>query len=138
MNEKWKDRARTGVTTYTAVHRRGTEGKRETKRTVCSAEHFSGQRVEYMAGDAMKNAEQRECQQKRRKTGLHVSYYRRALGDNKLVDCAVLEQINSTARKVLKNKTLNWRLNELGKQKQRNREKLASENEKLERTRNKL
>lgn len=53
-------------------------------------------------------------------------------------DCTVLKEMNSTARKALSNKALNWKANEGAKQERRDRAELASKNEKLERTLNEL
>lgn len=135
---KWNEYARAGTASYIIVPSRGTGGSGEEKVLLGLAKPFRGQRVENMVRSATDNAQRWEFQEKGRKAGLQGFYYRRVFRITELVDCAVLKEINLTAREVLSQKALNWKVNELGKQKRRTREQSGSRNERLRRALNEL
>lgn len=66
-------------------------------------------------GSTRKNAEPLECQQGRRHTCLHDSYYRRVFRGDEVVECAVLKNTKLTAQKWLSDRALDTKVNELKK-----------------------
>lgn len=88
------------------MHKRGTEGRGERKVVVGSAEPLYGHRVEGMVERARESAEPRESRQGEKKTYLHGFYYRRVSRNSKGVDCAILSQMNLTARRALSHRAL--------------------------------
>lgn len=84
----------------------GQKGSAEGEVIAGSAKPLSGQQVKDMVESAKKNSEQRGCQKRRRSTFLHGFDYRSVLCGSKVMDCAALEEMSSTARGVLSHKVL--------------------------------
>lgn len=129
---KWNEIARTGTATKLIVNRGGTGGSGEGKVIVSSAEPLSAQRVEDIIVSARENGEPRSCRQAARKTYPYGCYYKRVIRGKEVVDCAVLRKLNSMAAEVLRQEALNSKMDELGKEEQKNREELARKSEELE------
>lgn len=99
---------------------------------VCSPELFQGQHVKDMVVSPTENVDPRKFRQEERKTWPHSFYYWRDFRDSYMADCAVLLEMNLTAREMLRHRALNSRRNELGKQERRDREGVANKKESLE------
>lgn len=114
------------------MHRRKAQGNGKEKVVLGWTEPFHGQRVKYMIRSSEMNAKPRQCRQGRGKKNLHGLYYRLFFSGSEVVDCAVLRQMNSTARAVLSLRALHEKLHELVKHERKGIEELASRTERLE------
>lgn len=128
-NEKCKKYARAGTVTPINVLKKGARSSGRETLIVGSAEPFCEQRVNDMARSARESAEPRKYRQGGKKTDLQGFYYSRVVRSNEVVNCAVLIEMNLTAREMLSHKAVNWKLKELRKQERRDREELRSKSE---------
>lgn len=99
--------------------------------TLNSAEPYQGQDVEGMVKSAGVSAEPPEFQQGERKTLLHGFYDRLVFCNGEVVKCAVLKEMNLTARKLLSHKGSDTTLKALKKTTPRSREELERKNAEL-------
>lgn len=131
MDEKRNQYARLGTATYFIVHREKTGPSGDRKVVVGSAEQFHGYGVDDVLIRAKKNAEPRECPEKRSRTRLHGLYFRPVFCVDEVVECPLLSQISVTARKMLSHRGLSDNLDRLRKQERKNIAELTKRNREL-------
>lgn len=80
-----------------------------------SPEPLDGQALEYI----VESAESPQCPHGRRKTCLHVFYYRLVFHGREVLQCAILRELELTAREMLSHRAVNRKLDQLENQERR-------------------